>query len=95
MISPTVYTNDYNPTAVPTVATDTSYGYVFSSDGRSIFWRHCAASFPAKKPETKKERTARIAKERMLASWKTHNQKTISVIELKQVCKPKHNLFRK
>ena len=44
------------------------------------------------KVETKKERTKIIAAEKMLASWKTYNQKTPTVIELKQICKHQHRV---
>lgn len=42
------------------------------------------------KAETKKEREKRIASEKMLASWKIYNQKTPTIIEVKQICKPQH-----
>lgn len=44
------------------------------------------------KPETKKEKIARIAKEKMYASWKTFQQNHISIIQVKQICKPRHKL---
>lgn len=43
-------------------------------------------------PESKKDRIKRIAKERMLASRKLFNQKTQSIIQVKQFCKPQHRL---
>lgn len=48
-----------------------------------------------KKQETKKERIARLAKEKMLASWKKHNQREPErpkVIQMKQICKPQHRI---
>lgn len=45
-----------------------------------------------KKVETKKERIERIAKENMLASHKTYNQKTPTVKQTKQICKPIHRI---
>lgn len=41
-----------------------------------------------RKQETKKERIKRIAKEKMLASWKLHNDVTLTIIKIKQYCKP-------
>jgi hypothetical protein len=45
--------------------------------------------------ETKKEREKRIAKEKMYASWKTHNQREAEkpkVFQIKQICKPRHQM---
>ncbi len=42
--------------------------------------------------ETKKQRIARIAKELMYASWKIFNQKTVSIIKIIQIRKPRHQL---
>jgi hypothetical protein len=64
--------------ATPTITTQVS----FESEYR----------FPVRKIETKKERIKRIATEKMLASWKTFNEKTKTIIKIKQVCKPKHKL---
>ncbi len=50
---------------------------------------------PSEKRETKKEKIKRIAKEQMLASWKVYNQKTENIIEIKQFCKPRHNIYKK
>lgn len=44
------------------------------------------------KKETKKEAIGRIAKEKMYASWKMYNEKTITIREIKQVCKPRHQV---
>ena len=38
-----------------------------------------------------KEKIKRIAKEKMFASWKTYNQKTEKILDIKQICKPRHN----
>lgn len=46
-----------------------------------------------RKVETKKQRIKRLAKEKMLASWKTYNQKTPYVIDIKQLCKPQHKMI--
>jgi len=55
--------------------------------------------YERKKEETKKQRTARIAKEKMLASWDVHNKKSPTVKERIQICKPRHQItsmgFRK
>ena len=71
----------------------TTSGY-FSITNTNISNTVYANSFyqTQRKTETKKERIKRIAKEKMFASWKTYNQKTESIIEIKQVCKPKHKL---
>jgi len=65
------------------------YGKTIRASGEYYFF---APAYKIKK-ETKKQRILRIAKEKMLASWKTYNQKTPYVIEIKQLCKPKHKLF--
>jgi len=44
------------------------------------------------KKETKKQRISRIAKEKMLSSWNSFNQKTLNIKEIKQICKPKNNI---
>jgi hypothetical protein len=44
------------------------------------------------KPETKKERVKRVAKERMYASWNSYNDKTETIKEIKQLCKPRHKV---
>lgn len=44
------------------------------------------------KYETKKEKIKRVAKEKMFASWKTYNQKTEKILEVKQICKPRHKI---
>lgn len=49
-------------------------------------------TFQQKKVESKKDRIARIAKEKMLASHKTYNQKTPTIKHIKQVCKPAHRI---
>jgi len=49
-------------------------------------------NYSVKKKETKKEKIKRVAKEKMLASWKTYNQKTEKILEVKQICKPRHNI---
>ncbi len=50
-------------------------------------------NYSAPKVETKKERIKRIAKEKMFASWKSFNQKTEKIIEIKQICKPQHRIY--
>ena len=42
--------------------------------------------------ENKKERIARIAKEKMFASWKLYNEKREKVLDVRQMCKPRHRL---
>lgn len=49
-------------------------------------------NYSVKKQETKKEKIKRVAKEKMFASWKTYNQKTEKILEVKQICKPRHNI---
>lgn len=66
-------------------------GKTISQSGSYYFYVRVPAY--QKKKETKKQRILRIAKEKMLASWKTYNQKTPYVIDMKQLCKPKHKLF--
>ncbi len=46
-----------------------------------------------KKVETKKERIARIATERRLASHKMYNERTLNIIEVVQISKPKYRLI--
>ena len=45
------------------------------------------------KVETKQERIKRVAKEKMLASFNLYNKKTLNIIEVIQICKPKHKLY--
>jgi hypothetical protein len=45
-----------------------------------------------RKPETKKERIKRIAKERMYSSWSSYNDKTETIKEIKQLHKPRHKV---
>ncbi len=42
------------------------------------------------KKETKKERIKRIATELMFESWNLHDQITLTIIKIKQYCKPRH-----
>jgi hypothetical protein len=49
-------------------------------------------NYVSKKVETKRERIKRVAKERMYASWKTYNDKTETIKEIKQICRPQHKL---
>ena len=45
--------------------------------------------------ETKKEKIARLAKEKMYASWKTRDQlepDKPKVFQLRQICKPRHRI---
>jgi hypothetical protein len=73
--------------------------YITSIDTTSTYsttWFGRGFTYPLpKKIETKKQRIARIAKENMLASYKTYNQKTVTVRQIRQVCKPIHRIFRK
>ena len=45
------------------------------------------------KKETKKEKIARLAKEKMFSSWKTYNEKTFQIKTIVQFCKPRHKIF--
>jgi len=47
---------------------------------------------PQIKKETKKEKVARIAKEKMLASWKTYDEILPNLYKIKQICRPEHRL---
>jgi len=42
--------------------------------------------------ETKKDKLDRVSKEKMLASWKTYDQKDMNIIKIKQMCKPQHKM---
>ena len=44
-------------------------------------------------PESPLQKRQRIARQKMYASWKVYNDKTITVKEIKQICKPRHRLF--
>ena len=44
----------------------------------------------SRKVETKKERTERVAKELMFASWGLFHQVSPTIIKIKQICKPRH-----
>ncbi len=58
------------------------------------FKTYCyGANFSTKKrKETKKEKIARIAKEKMHASWKTQDQISSNLFKLKQLCKPQFRI---
>jgi hypothetical protein len=80
-----------------TTATDSSYlpnsvTYSTLSTDTSIAIRYYEDCDSTQYHETKKQRITRIAKEKMFASWKTHNQKTEKINKIIQVCKPKHKL---
>lgn len=75
-------TNIYEGTFVST----TSSSFTYYRD-RFHTYRH---NTPTRKVETKKERIKRIATEKMFASWNMHNKKTEHIIEIIQVCKPRH-----
>jgi len=78
--------NIYNRTVFAT-------GYVCGSlQYANIQYANLRRSSCVQNVETKKERIARIAKYKMLASWKTYNQKTEKIIKMKQICKPRHRL---
>lgn len=54
------------------------------------WWEQVSITYTT--PETKKQREARIAAERMYASWSVYNMKTLSLKDVKQICKPRHLL---
>lgn len=56
--------------------------------GYAVYANPCGPT--TKKVETKKQRIARLAKEKMLASWNMHHQNTPTIIEVIQICKPRH-----
>jgi len=58
----------------------------------SIFRSISFVDKPLVKIESKKAKIKRIAKEKMFASWKVYNQKTTNIIEIKQICKPRHKI---
>lgn len=75
-----------------------TYSFTIADKSHGLTWTIPGNYYQKqKKQESKKEKIARIAKERMLASHKTYNQKTPSIIQVKQVCKPMHRIggFRK
>jgi len=43
--------------------------------------------------ESKEEKTIRISREKMFASWRIHDEVKVSQIKIKQFCKPKHRLM--
>lgn len=64
----------------------------WSTEQRNAYYDSIFRNHKPMKVETKKERIKRIAIEKMLASWKMHNQKTQTIIEIKQICKPRHSV---
>lgn len=63
----------------------------------SFYYGQCAnlcSSYTHKKEETKKEKLNRTSKEKMFVSWKMYNQISLTLIEVKQLCKPKHLKYR-
>lgn len=43
--------------------------------------------------ETTKQKRERIAKEKMYASWDLHNKRTLTIRDLIQMCKPRHQAY--
>ena len=62
------------------------------TEGTTLTITYCSNAVQSKFQESKKQRIARIAKEKMFASWKMYNQKTEKTIKIIQVCKPRHKL---
>jgi hypothetical protein len=74
-----------------TQVTQISSTLTYSSADDSYYYSYCQ---PVQQPqETKKERVKRVAAEKMHASWKLHNQKTEKILVVKQICKPRHNIY--
>ena len=48
--------------------------------------------YVVKKVETRKEKLQRLSKQKMFASWSLYNQKEEKVFEIKQFCKPRHQM---
>lgn len=59
---------------------------------RTDVYFNCGYGNHSQKEETSKERIKRIAKEKMYASWKTYNERKITIKEVKQICKPTHKI---
>jgi len=52
----------------------------------------CYANVVRREIETKQKRNARVATEKMLASWDTHNKTTPTIKKVIQICKPRHKV---
>ncbi len=76
---------DYTVTQVTPIT-----GALYYADGS--YWYEYSQPVQQKQ-ETKKERVKRVAAEKMHASWKLHNQKTEKILVMKQICKPRHNIY--
>ena len=101
MAHPPPYDCDTSPTRISTnwiSPTDTRAFSIrlteYASHYTIGYYDSCDSSYHDryKKVETKKEKLDRVSKEKMLASWKTYNEKTEHIIKIKQICKPQHKL---
>ena len=83
-----------NVTYVDPSATSTITEFGFRNPFLQTVDRYCHSNsfVSSTKVETKKERIKRIAKEKMYASWKTYNDRTVTIKEIKQICKPMHKI---
>jgi CRISPR/Cas system-associated endonuclease Cas3-HD len=72
----------------------TSTQWIYESTGSGIL-RYSSVNHEQRKPETKKEKKDRVSKALMHASWDLHNKKTISIRQVKRICKPQHRVTNK
>lgn len=63
-----------------------------SNDSAYMQIRACYANIVRRENENKAQRNARIATEKMLASWDMHNKVTPTVKKQIQICKPRHKV---
>lgn len=76
--------------AIPTSSSSTDVTPIRINSG--YYWQRSVQVETRPKPETKKQRIARVAKERMLSSWNKHHDKTMTIKKVIQVCKPNHRI---
>ena len=87
---PLYYNYFYYPTLWGTSCSSNDYDVSYSYN--TTYIPGISNGYSKKKEETKKEKIQRVAKEKMLASWKTYNEKTLKIIDVKNLCKPQHRL---
>lgn len=78
------------PSYLDTTLTPVTLSYNSTATYANSYYNDCY--YVPKKVETKKEKQARLAKEKMHASWKTYNEVKPKIFEIKQICKPRHRL---
>lgn len=82
---------DNSPMAITQIAHPTQPA---SNWDRLTHRRACEVKYEQKE-ETRKEKIARLAKEKMHASWKVRDQREPDkpkVFQLRQICKPRHRV---